>query len=98
MISPHIARDNDNCRTDQDKWPVPHRQGPESDLRRMRPGHAPLLDDLVLRGADDDGGGRLSPEEAAHFVKAADRTGEGSASAREIDRSLREHSGRPDGK
>jgi hypothetical protein len=57
-------------------------------------GPPPPLGSLILRAADADHDGRLSPEEeAALFVKGADKTGEGTVEAGDIDTSLREHVG-----
>lgn len=63
---------------------------------RPRPdGWRPPVGSLILRAADADHDGRLSPAEAARFVEAADETGEGSVDAAEIDASIREHTLRP---
>lgn len=50
----------------------------------------PPIGRLLLADADLDGDGRLTPEEAAQFVKKADVDGNGWANASEIDGARRE--------
>jgi hypothetical protein len=50
----------------------------------------PPIGRLLLADADLDGDGRLTPEEAARFVKKADVAGKGWANASEIDGARRE--------